>query len=377
MDTATVSVLRRPELVTADGVTKTEAVQKLTVKAIFLLSESGRKSSLLAGGDGRELQAIDVDVPANRLHLVVVDPDGKARLKLRPRYDVRSDGRVAQITTPPVYDRPPTIDELFLAAAKNHELERAFVAQGSGRRARTKAALREVRLQLADTFLATPEQRARLHPPPEPTRCWLDGPEGRVLFDAKRDQGIVCEVPPEAYKRFKADERVRRQRNSHERKRRLAVQDGKQQMIAEWIAANGTPDQQERQKKGLLPFDEAREAIAGKMFEALRDWPRYVRNGTEIMQAHLRRYPAYNDAVITERDLAVSDDNATQASAAQWARAQEARALLPDATVTLRSHRLTWRQHPEAPGLTLCGLLVVRTFGPIVLRREFAVPQEL
>ena len=129
--------------------------------------------------------------------------------------------------------------------------------------------------------------------------------------------------------------------------------------------------------KGLLPFHEAREAIADKMFEPLRDWPRYVRNGTEVMQAHLRRYPEYNDAVITERDLAVSDDDATQASAAQWARAQEARALLPDATVTLRSHRLTWRQHPEAPGLTLYGLLVVRTFGPIVLRREFAVPQEL
>ena len=375
MDTATVSVLRRPELVTTDGVTKSDAVQKLTVKAIFLLSESGRKSSLLAGGDGRELQAIDVEVPANRLHLVIVDPDGKARLKLRPRYEVRPDGRVVQISTAPVYDRPPTIDDLFLAAAKNHELERAFVAQGSGRRARTKAALREVKLQLAEAFLATPELRARIHPPPEPKRCWLDGPEGKVLFDANRDEGLVRELPSEAYRRYRADERLKRQRNSQERKRRLAVHDGKQQLIAEWIAANGTPDQQDRQAKGLLPFHEAREAIADKMFEALRDWPRYVRNGTEVMQAHLRRYPEYNDVVITERELAVSDDNATEASAAQWARAQEARALLPGATVTLRSHRLTWRDHPEAPALTLYGLLVVRTLGQIVLRREFAVPQ--
>ena len=375
MDTATVSVLRRPELVTADGVTKTDAVQKLTVKAIFLLSEGGRKSSLLAGGDGRELQAIDVDVPANRLHLVVVDPDGKARLKLRPRYDVRPDGRIVQISTPPVYDRAPTIDELFLAAAKNHELERAFAAQGSGRRARTKATLHEVKLQLAETFLATPEQRARVHPPPEPKRCWLDGPQGRVLVDANRDEGIVREVPAEAYRRYRADQRVLRDRNSQERKRRLAVRDEKTRIVAEWIAANASPDQQDRQAEGLLPFHEAREAIADKMFEALRDWPRYVRNGTEVMQAHLRRYPEYNDAVITERDLAVSDDNATQASAAQWALAQEARALLPDATVTLRSHRLTWRGHPEAPAITLYGLLVVRTFGPIVLRREFVVPQ--
>jgi hypothetical protein len=376
MDPATVSVLRRPERVTPDGATRAETVRTLTVKAIVRLSESGRKALLLAGGDGRELQAIDVEVPANRLHLVVVDPDGQARLKLRPRYEVRPDGRVVQISTPPVYDRPPTIDELFLAAAKNHELERAFVAQGTGRRARTQAALREVKLQLAESFLATPEQRARIHPPPEPKRCWLDGPEGKVLYDADHDEGIARGLPAEAYRRFRADEHVRRQRNSHERTRRLAVRDGKTQLVAEWIAANGTPEQRERQANGLLPFQEAREAIADTLFEPLRDWPRYVRNGAAVLQAHLRRYPEYKNVVMTERDLAVSDDNAVQATAAQWARAQEARALLPDATVTLRSHRLTWRGHPDAPALTLYGLLVVRTFGPIILRREFAVPQE-
>jgi hypothetical protein len=375
MDTASVSVLRRPELVTSDGATRADALRKLTVKAIYLLSEHGRKAALLAGADGRELQAIDVDVPVNRLHLVVVDRDGRARLKLRPRYEVRPDGRVIQISTPPVYDCPPTIDDLFLAAAKNHELERAFLAQGSGRRARTKTALREVKLQLAEMFLATPEQRARLHPPPEPKRCWLDGPEGRVLFDADRDEGVARGVPAEAYRRHREDERTRRHRNSQERKRRLAVRDEKSRFVAEWIAENGAPDQQERQAKGLLPFEEAREAIADKMFEPLRDWPRYVRNGAAILQGHLQRYPDYKDAVITERDLAVSDDNAVQATAAQWARAQEARAILPDATMTLRSHRLTWRAHPEAPALTLFGLLVVRTCGPLVLRREFAVPQ--
>jgi hypothetical protein len=203
----------------------------------------------------------------------------------------------------------------------------------------------------------------------------LDGPEGKVLIDANRDEGIVREVPAEAFRRYRADQRVLRDRNSQERKRRLAVRDEKTRIVAEWIATNGTADQQDRQAKGLMPFHEAREAIADKMFEALRDWPRYVRNGTQVMQAHLRRYPEYNEAVITERDLAVSDDNATQASAGQWARAQEARALLPDATVTLRSHRLSWRGHPEAPAITLYGLLVVRTFGPIVIRREFAVPQ--
>ncbi|HKC40885.1 MAG TPA: hypothetical protein VKC15_15200 [Gemmatimonadales bacterium] len=375
MDTATVSVLRRPESVTTDGLTRPEAVRQLTVKAIYRLSESGRKAALLAGGDGREVQTIDIEVPANRLHLVVVDPDGQARLKLRPRYEVRPDGRVVQITTPPVYDRPPTVDDLFLAAAKNYELERAYLAQG-GTRARKRATLREARAQLAETFLATPEPRARIHPPPAPRRCWLDGPDGRVLFDADRDEGIAREVPAEAYRRFRADECMRRQRNGQERARRLAVHDEKRRFVADWIAANGTPEQQDRQSHGLLPFEEGREAIADTMCEPVRDWPRYVRNGPAVMQAYVRRYPEYKDAVVTERELAVSDADAVHATAAQWARVQEARTILPDATVTLRSHRLTWKGHPEAPALTLYGLLVVRRLGPIIVRREFAVPQE-
>jgi hypothetical protein len=307
--------------------------------------------------------------------LVFVDPDGHARLKLRPRYDVRPDGRVVQIDTPPVYDRPPTIDELFLAASKNHELERAFLAQGGGLRARKRENLRDLQAQLAEAFLTSPEQRARLHPRPEPKRCYLDSPQGRILFDAGRDEGIARDVPTEAYRRFRADERTCRQRNLQERARRLAVQEDKQRFVADWIAANGTPEQRERQAKGFLPLTEACEAIADKLFEPLRDWPRYVRNGPDLMQTHLRRYPQYRDVVITERELAVSDDDAVQATAAQWARAQEARAILPDATVTLRSHRLTWREHPDAPALTLYGLLVVRTAGPILVRREFAVPQ--
>ena len=374
MDTATISVLRRPESITDATTAKRDGARTLTVSATYTLSESGRKASLLAGGNGRAEQTIELDVPSNRLHLVIVDPDGTARLKIRPRYDVRPDGRVVQIDTLPVYDKPPAIDELFLAAAKNHELERAYIAQG-GRRARQREALREVRARLAETFLTSPEQRALLDPPPEPKRCYLEGPDGRVLFDASRDDGLAHEVPAEAYRRFRADERVRHQRNAEERVRRLAVQEEKMRFIADWIAAHGTRDQQERQAKGLLPFFEAREAIADEAFASLRDWPLYVRNGPALMQAHLRRYPEYEHAVITERELAVADADAVQATAAQWARAQEARSILPDATVTLRSHRLTWRKHPEAPAMTLYGLLVVRIVGPFVLRREFAVPQ--
>src|SRR5688500_4634444 len=102
MDTATVSVLRRPEPVSDATSPKGDAGRKLTVKAVFTLSEGGRKASLLNGGDGRALQQLEVDVPTNRLHLVNVDGEGNAQLKLRPRYDVKPNGHVVQIDTPPV-----------------------------------------------------------------------------------------------------------------------------------------------------------------------------------------------------------------------------------------------------------------------------------
>src|SRR5713101_9242233 len=97
MDTATVSVLRRPELVSDAPPLKADRGRTLTVEALYTLSESGRKASLLNGGNGRAVQQLTVDVPANRLHLVTVDAEGVARLKLRPRYDVKPDGHVVQI----------------------------------------------------------------------------------------------------------------------------------------------------------------------------------------------------------------------------------------------------------------------------------------
>jgi hypothetical protein len=374
MDTATVSVLRRPELVSDATPLKAESARTLTVEALYTLSENGRKASLLHGGNGRAVQQLTVEVPANRLHLVSVDAEGTARLKLRPRYDVKPDGHVVQIDAAPIYEQPPMIDELFMAAAKNHELERAYYAQRSTR-ARRRDAQHDLRAQVAQTFLADPAQRALLHPPPSPKRCYIATAQGRLLFDADRDEGAARDVPAEAHRRFRADERTLRERNTQERTRRLALHEEKKRFIAEWITTKGTPEQQARQAAGMLPMAEAIEAIGDEAFAPFREWPLYVRDGAATLQALLRQYPQYHRAVVTPLDLAVTDEDAVEASADQWARAQEARAILADATVTLRTHRLTWRRHPDAPTLTLHGLLVVRNVGPLVLRREFAVPQ--
>ena len=56
------------------------------------------KASLFAGGDRHAVQQIALQVPANRLHLVSVDKQGVARLKLRPRFDRHSERGIPEST---------------------------------------------------------------------------------------------------------------------------------------------------------------------------------------------------------------------------------------------------------------------------------------
>jgi len=84
MDTLTVLNDRRPHS-GSDGPNTVEAGRTLAVTATYVLTEEGRKALLLAGGDGRAVQEMVLEVPSNRLHLVSVDANGVARLKLRPR----------------------------------------------------------------------------------------------------------------------------------------------------------------------------------------------------------------------------------------------------------------------------------------------------
>jgi hypothetical protein len=371
MDTAT---LHGPALVTHPAGPPAESPRALAVTATYLLSEDGRKASLLAGGDGRALQQLSIQVPTSRLHLVSVDGEGVARLKLQPRYDRDGDQRIIRSDAPPTYDSPPSIDELYKEAARNHELERTYHQQRSAARTERRDAQRQVRTQLAQAFLSDRAQRAIVHPAPSPKRCYLASAQGRVLFDVTTDDGLAKEVPAEAHRRFRADLRTRREENLRLRAEQLALHEEKQRVIAEWIAAHGTPDQLSRQAAGVLPMTEAIELMADEAFAVIADYPRYVRDGVERLQAHLRQFPQYATTVVSAMDLAVTSKDAGQATAAQWALVQSLRDTLPDATVTLRMHRLSWKLDPNAPALTLYGALVTRRVGPFTFRREYVAP---
>lgn len=372
METATSTVASRSAADPSVG--PRPVAPSLRVAARYLLSEDGRKAALLAGGDGRAQQQIFVDVPATRLHLVTVDADGTARLKLQPRYEADGD-RILRHDTPPSYDVPPTIDDLYKEAARNYELERTYRTERSATRAKRRDAERESRTQLAQTFLADPTQRAMVHPAPSPKRCFLATPRGRVMFETSTDEGPAKELPVEAHRRFRADLRARKERNQQQRAEQLALHEEKKQVVAAWITEHGTAEQQARQAAGVLPIDEAIVLMSDHAFADLGDRPLYARDGAERLQRHLHA-SGYPDAVVAQADLVVTGTDAVKATASQWALVQELQTALPDAKVVLRTHRLSWRRDANAPSMTLFGVLVTRKIGPFLLRREFAAPND-
>src|SRR4029450_5968094 len=137
-----------------------ESTRTLPVTADYRLSEAGRKASLLSGGNGHAEQRMKIAVPLTRLHLVHVDSNGVARLKLRPQFKLNTDQRIVKIKFAPVYDHPPTLDELFQDAARNHELERAYHAQRTTAQAAKREPRAEWRSELALEFLDDPNRRA-------------------------------------------------------------------------------------------------------------------------------------------------------------------------------------------------------------------------
>ncbi len=116
-------------------------------------------------------------------------------------------------------------------------------------------------------------------------------------------------------------------------------------------------------------------ALTDEAFSVLKDQPRYELDGSARLQAHLRASTGRADLVVGPADIKVIGSEASSATSAQWAVVRQLQAALPDADITLREHRLSWRQDPQMPGLTVFGALVIRHVGPFILRREFAVPE--
>lgn len=377
MDTALYPAIARRSDAAANtsGPSPLPSVQTVSVVAVYRLSEAGRKASLLAGGNGRERQQVALDVPVTRLHLVQVDPNGSARLKLKPRFELRAESqRVVRVEEFPQYDAPPSNDALLQDAARNHQLEATYHAQGVSQRSTRLETSRTWRDEVAVAFLSDAARRAITHPSPTPRRCVLPTDRGRMDFDGKRDRGAARDVPLEAYRRFQADLRARRERAQDDVATFHAAHAEKQRLVGEWTTEHGTDDQRARLAAGVLPLEEIVEAMTAHAFAAVAHLPAYGRDGAARVQAHLRAVPAYAAAVVAAGALAVTTRHLTEATSAQWAVMQQVKAAVPDAQVFLRERVLSWTADPKAPRLHLVTVLGFMKIGPLTLRREFCIP---
>lgn len=356
------------------GPPSTASPQTLRVRALFRLSQAGRRASLLTGGNGRRKQRLVFRMPATRMHLVHVDDGGTAFLKLRPRFEMRPDQRVVRIDEAPVYDAPPSVETLLQDAARNHELEAAYHAQGVAYRSARLDVTQSWRTQVAESFLRDTSQRALVHPSPTARRCVIATERGRLLFDAKRDRGLARDVPLEALRRFHADLRARRDRAAQTIVEFHSTYSEKQRLVREWMRDYGTADQRARLAAGVLPLEEAVEAMTDEAFRGIDYLPRYHQDGVARLQAHLRTFPPYAAATVSDLSLHVSTRYLTDATSAQWAVVQKVQRVVPDARVYLRERVLSLTDDREAPRLRVVTVLGFLKRGPLTLRREFCVP---
>ena len=130
-------------------------------------------------------------------------------------------------------------------------------------------------------------------------------------------------------------------------------------MMHEWVAAHGSHDQRERLSAGVLPFEEFVDALSEVTFRPLSHLAPYQTDGAAKMQAQLRQLPGHANVVVTPNDLSLVN---------------EIRGIIPGAQVQLRERSLAWTREAHAPRLRLVSALVTTRVGPVLLRREFHVP---
>jgi hypothetical protein len=274
-----------------------------------------------------------------------------------------------------VYDAPPSIEALLQEAARNHELEAAYHAQGIAYRSTRQDVTRSWRSQVAESFLRDTTQRALRHPSPTPRHCVIATARGRMAFDTKRDRGLARDVPQEALRRFHADIRARRERAEGAVVEFHSAYAEKQRRAREWMGEHGTADQRARLNAGVLPLEEAVDAMTEEAFRTVDHLPRYQHGGVAQLQTHLRAFPPYAKATVSELSLHVSTRYLTDATSSQWAVMKEVQSAVPEARVYLRERVLSWTDEPKAPRLRIVTVLGFLKLGPLTLRREFCVPE--
>jgi len=156
----------------------------------------------------------------------------------------------------------------------------------------------------------------------------------------------------------------------------LALHEEKRRVIAGWVAAHGTPEQRARHGAGVLPMDEAIRAIIDGLFAPLSNYQQngqYVHEGADGLQAHFSStWLEYAEAMLGRGEVQATSATVARMTASQLALVQQIKRLMPEATVVVRTHTLTWRRIPHVVLPPTFGVLVTQRMGPFAFGREYA-----
>ncbi|MGH8640050.1 MAG: hypothetical protein ACREUZ_23235, partial [Burkholderiales bacterium] len=147
------------------------------------------------------------------------------------RREISRPQRLVCIDAMPMYDAPPTTEELLPDAARNHQLGRAFYAGRVAERAKRSETERTRRTEVAAAFLADQTQRALINPSPTPKRCFLRTKYGDTRFDVDTDEGPAREVPRVALRRFRADVNAAKEQRERARAEDLRVHEERRKVV--------------------------------------------------------------------------------------------------------------------------------------------------
>jgi hypothetical protein len=167
--------------------------------------------------------------------------------------------------------------------------------------------------------------------------------------------------------------RAHREQNLKTRAEQVALHEEKKKFAAEWIVAQGTSEQRARQAVGVLPIEEAVEAMTDHVFAALAERRRYVPDGKCRIDELLNSRNPHQRSAVLSNDVLVKSADAETVTGSQWALINEFQSVLPDAKIVLRVHRISWKGDRSLTIDPSFGILVTQRVGPFTLRREYAV----
>lgn len=347
----------------------------LEATATYLLSE--RHGARIV----ERLHRIMISVPAHEAELVHVDDHGRGTLALTPRYQRLAGRETHKIDTPPVYETPPTLDQLLADARAAANTRAAYYTQRWREREHADA----VRNAAGRRSVKPVSSPARRHGSVAESRRARRGPgrdrwPGSIRADhhrrapstrgpsavdqsspARMDPGEIAS-PTEYAGWFQDEHAVRWQR---------------EEFIHAWVEAHGTADQRAQCDAGRLPWYEVLRAVEVEAWAPIAPQALYTAIQLSDLQATFDRHPAWAQVQIGPTELRIDHADVEPASPRHAQFVANLTSCLPDATVTLRRDRASWTGDTTgtAPVFMHYAARVTRRVGPFSFKRLLAVPE--